>query len=124
MDNEARIDSSNPTPPPTGPPPYPHFPRSPTTILRQILRRIALIRTHHHPIPKLGITICRINNHPPICDRERREAIVRSELAAPGTTDSVAVALDVAVAGAAAGCGVGAGCCGGSVWGDGVGVGA
>jgi len=94
------------------------------TILRQFLRRIALIRTNHHPIHKLGITVRRINNHPPVRDRESREALVRSELAAPGTTDCVAVAHDVAVAGAAAGCGVGAGCCGGGVWGDGVGVGA
>lgn len=85
---------------------------APLSNLRQILRRIALIRAHHLPINKLLIRIRRIHNRPAIHNRQRLEATPVPKLSTPAAADGVGAAQEVIVAGArgrVAGHGVGAG---------------
>lgn len=85
------------------------------TKLRNILRCVALIRADNLSIHELGIAICRVDDQLPVRNRKGLEAISRSELIAPGTTDGVDTASDVAITGLRSwttGCGVRArNCC-------------
>lgn len=88
--------------------------------LRQILRRIALIRAYNLPTNQLLIRIRRINNRPPLHHRQRLEPIPSPKLPAPVAADGEGATLDIVVACAGSGIsayGVGAGC------GSGAGVG-
>lgn len=75
--------------------------------LRYSLHRIALIRTHSLPIDKLTVPIRRINDAPPIRNRERGKSVHGPELAAPAAADRVDATADAAVIGVLGGRSVG-----------------
>lgn len=93
--------------------------------LRQILRRIALIRLDNLPINQLLIRIRRINNRLPLDHRKRLKAVSGPKLSAPVAADCESAALLVVVAGAGGRCAghsVGAGGGGSGLGVDAVGV--
>ena len=78
--------------------PHPHTVFYPD--LRQILRRIALIRSHHLPIDKLLVRISWVNNNLPIRNRQGLKPIPISKLSAPAATDRINPTLHIVVASA------------------------